>query len=180
MFRLIRLTRALISICTLAIFAAHLVGRTQPSPLAALFTNPDGTPCERPCLFGIHPGKMSVDEAVAVLKNHRLLNNVRRLDDPNYAFPVGAYSNDLFPGKQLLIYVEPGPGDQNPIMATGVELVLIESDEDAMSHIDQPIMPLGTFIDFAGEPEATSLSQPHRFTIYLAHESSECVLYAKV
>jgi hypothetical protein len=114
---------------------------------------------------------MSVDEAVAVLKSHRLLNNVRRLDDPNYAFPVGAYSNNLFPGKQLLIYVEPGPGDQKPIMATGVELVLIEPDEDAMSHIDQPIVPLGTFIDFAGEPEATSLFPSHRFTIYFQQQS---------
>jgi hypothetical protein len=42
----------------------------QPMQLANLFTNPDGTPCQRPCLFGIRPGKTTYADAVQKLQMH--------------------------------------------------------------------------------------------------------------
>ncbi|MBX3082258.1 MAG: hypothetical protein KF716_11550 [Anaerolineae bacterium] len=38
-----------------------------------LFTNADGTSCERPCLFGIRPGRMGFRTAVQLLAKHPLI-----------------------------------------------------------------------------------------------------------
>jgi len=70
MFRLIRLTLLLIVACAAAIFAAHLIGGTRPNPLAILFTNPDGTPCQRPCLLGVRPGVTKYEDAVTLIRKH--------------------------------------------------------------------------------------------------------------
>ncbi|MCC7447081.1 MAG: hypothetical protein IT324_06675, partial [Anaerolineae bacterium] len=61
------------------LWAARQIGAAQPPQpmLAVLFTNPDGSPCERPCLFGVRPGKMTRAEAEAVLKAHPTIRNLR-------------------------------------------------------------------------------------------------------
>jgi hypothetical protein len=57
---------------TVGVVAARFVGRTQPSALAVLFTNPDGTVCVSPCLFGVRPGETHASEAIALLEQHPL------------------------------------------------------------------------------------------------------------
>src|SRR5262249_11028164 len=37
-----------------------------------IFTNPDGSACQQPCLFGIRPGTTTYDQAVVLLKTHPL------------------------------------------------------------------------------------------------------------
>ena len=60
MLKLFRLILALILVLTAGIIAARLIGESQPPGTALLlhvmFTNPDGSACEKPCMFGIHPG----------------------------------------------------------------------------------------------------------------------------
>jgi hypothetical protein len=55
----------------------QLFGSMHPTALAALFTNPDGTSCKLPCLFGIRPGETNVANALAMLDAHPL---ARELD----------------------------------------------------------------------------------------------------
>jgi hypothetical protein len=72
MIRLLARTSALMLTFAVAIMIARLVGSARPKPAlySMLFTNPDGSPCERPCMFGVRPGKMTPAEAVAILKQH--------------------------------------------------------------------------------------------------------------
>ena len=72
MTSLIRLMLILIVTCASAIAAIWLVGQTQPLSRDLLYTNPNGTPCIRPCLLGIRPGETSQAEAVALLRAHPL------------------------------------------------------------------------------------------------------------
>src|SRR5215472_10032232 len=62
MFKLYLVTIVLMLSLTALITAARLAGASQVSPtsllLHVLFTNPDGSSCEKPCLFGIQPGKV--------------------------------------------------------------------------------------------------------------------------
>src|SRR5207302_1104975 len=51
---------------------------TQSNPLDVLFTNPDGSPCQMPCLFGVRPGQMTVDDSLRVLQQHPLTHNMRK------------------------------------------------------------------------------------------------------
>src|SRR5262245_25098994 len=79
MIRLLVRTSALILFFAVAIVAVRLVGSTQPRPalFSVLFTNSDGSPCEMPCMFGVRPGKMTVDKAISLLKGHPFVDYVR-------------------------------------------------------------------------------------------------------
>jgi hypothetical protein len=72
MLRLCVRTLILIIVLSAALFTARLIGKTQPAPslFSVIFTNPDGSPCEMPCMFGVRPGKMTADEALAMLRKH--------------------------------------------------------------------------------------------------------------
>src|SRR5436853_7799482 len=56
-----------------AILAIHLNGGAEPSVVEMLFTNPDGSPCERPCLFGVEIGKTKLDQVQRLLDKHPLM-----------------------------------------------------------------------------------------------------------
>ncbi|MCC6973566.1 MAG: hypothetical protein IT322_06090 [Anaerolineae bacterium] len=74
---------------TLVISLSALVGgvrqahRDDPSPLWRIFTNPDGTDCTKLCLFGLIPGAMTFEEAVARLKLHPLTANLIQYEGGN-------------------------------------------------------------------------------------------------
>lgn len=72
MIRLLARTSALMLFFAVAILFARLVGSTKPNTalFSLLFTNPDGSPCERPCIFGIEPGKITFFQGDAILKQH--------------------------------------------------------------------------------------------------------------
>jgi len=77
MFKQIRLYLALILLLTAAISAVRAFGESQPLPsdslLAAMFTNPNESSCEKPCLFGVRPGNMKLQEAARIVKSHPLV-----------------------------------------------------------------------------------------------------------
>jgi len=72
MLRLLRSTIFLIVACALATVSARLLGGTRPSPFVSVFTGPDGSTCDQPCLFGIRPGQTTTKAAVALLTMHPL------------------------------------------------------------------------------------------------------------
>lgn len=69
---------ALLLLFTALVSGAWLVGNTQSNPLDVLFAAPDGSPCPMPCLFGVRPGQMTVDEALQILQQHPLTRKMRR------------------------------------------------------------------------------------------------------
>lgn len=98
MRRLFRFT--VISVVSLSVLmmAVRLMGSMQPLSLTAWFTNPDGTPCHYPCLFGIRPGITRYDDALALIRSHPITRHMRvtpssgsqalQVDDDSVAFFV--------------------------------------------------------------------------------------------
>ncbi len=77
-FGITRLAASLVLAFIGAVCGMRLLGGARPSPLSALFTNPDGTPCSHPCLFGIRPGISDQAEAAALLAAHPLMRTFKR------------------------------------------------------------------------------------------------------
>jgi hypothetical protein len=50
--------------------AVYWIGNQSPSPLASLFTDPEGRPCQMPCLLGIQPGQTTHVDAVRLVRTH--------------------------------------------------------------------------------------------------------------
>jgi hypothetical protein len=64
------LTIALIVSLSLCATIVRLVGAAQPTPFSALFSNADGTPCQRPCMLGLRPGVTNFYAADYLLTQH--------------------------------------------------------------------------------------------------------------
>jgi hypothetical protein len=76
MFRLLRLTFALMMIAAVIILAERFIGgKISASPLAAVFSSPDGHACQYPCMFGIRPGLTNIHDADLILHAHPLTRN---------------------------------------------------------------------------------------------------------
>jgi hypothetical protein len=77
MLRLFRLTAISVFGLSMVMAAVRWIGGTQPLSLAAWFTNPDGTPCPYPCLFGIRPGVTRYEDALALIRSHPVTRHMR-------------------------------------------------------------------------------------------------------
>jgi hypothetical protein len=78
---LLRLTRFLITIAILAVTASRLIGNAQlPPTIAAIFTNPDGSPCEMPCMFGIRPGATGLGDMLVKLRTHPVVSSLKLIE----------------------------------------------------------------------------------------------------
>ena len=74
MVRLSRLTLGLVVGFVLLILVIRLgIGGTEMSRFSLLFTNPDGSPCQRPCLVGIRIDGMTYYQVWSVLDSHPVL-----------------------------------------------------------------------------------------------------------
>jgi hypothetical protein len=80
----LRLVAALFFCFCLLIGTISLAASNQPNPIAPLFTNPDGSACEMPCLLGVQPGKMTIDQALAILNAHPLMVGLKHQPLSNY------------------------------------------------------------------------------------------------
>jgi len=56
-----------ISLCATIV---RIVGAGNRTPFSALFSNADGTPCERPCMLGLRPGFTNFYAADYLLTQH--------------------------------------------------------------------------------------------------------------
>src|SRR5713101_8684360 len=78
MKRIYSLYVGIIAVMASLILAVRLVSNNQPNPLSALFTNPDGSPCVKPCLFGVRPGETTLDDALKILDRHPLTHSLKQ------------------------------------------------------------------------------------------------------
>src|SRR5437870_3620679 len=79
--RLPSLTLLLIFATFLAVTASRLIGNAQTPPtIAAIFTNPDGSPCEMPCMFGIRPGTTGLGDMLVKLRTHPVVSGLKLME----------------------------------------------------------------------------------------------------
>jgi hypothetical protein len=76
--KVIRLYLTLISCFGATLGAIRWAGAAQTSALTMLFTNPDGSACHMPCLFGIRPGETTMGRALDMVHVHPLTRNMRQ------------------------------------------------------------------------------------------------------
>jgi len=96
MLRLCLRTLLLIIVLSVTIFTARLIGKMRPAPslFAVIFTNPDGSPCEMPCMFGVRPGKMTGEQAINILKTHPATHDFRQVNYEQNGYVV--FDNEKF------------------------------------------------------------------------------------
>jgi len=87
------ISRALFVVLCVVIGGVQLIGRTQragpDTSVETLFTNPDGTPCQRPCLFGVRPGETSYQTAIKLLQQHPFTSHFKPdIDKPDIEWGV--------------------------------------------------------------------------------------------
>jgi hypothetical protein len=69
-------------IAAVILLATRLLGGTRPAlALATIMSKPDGTACDRPCLFGVRPGETSFEQATQILNSHPLTHDAKWSDD---------------------------------------------------------------------------------------------------
>lgn len=91
---------ALIGLSATGVFGARLVGRAsagRQDAVSAMFTNPDGTPCQMPCLLGVRPGDMTARQAIRLILKHPLTSHLQ----------VHAFSRETYltgPGMMVTLY----------------------------------------------------------------------------
>ncbi len=82
---------ALIGTATLtAILLTFVLGtRTRSKPLSILATNPQGTPCDGWCLFGVEPETMSFVRGQYLLTTHPLVHGLDIIPANTYEYFIG-------------------------------------------------------------------------------------------
>lgn len=63
-----RVTLCFMTLAILALSVVHIGEKAETSPFARLFTNPDGSPCEKACILGVLPGHTSFESALEILR----------------------------------------------------------------------------------------------------------------
>jgi hypothetical protein len=143
MIAVIRITIVVMSLFLAAIVGVRTVSAAQKSPIVALFSTPDGSPCVQPCMFGVRPGETLFNDAVQLLKQHPLL--------------VG-FEDQITLGDSGLQYATFGKNR--------VEIYLEEDNDDRVLFIRLELFPPGLVISpfsfgdlvlFFGVPEYVSV-----------------------
>jgi hypothetical protein len=139
MIAVIRITIVVMSLFLAAIVGVRTVSAAQKSPIVALFSAPDGTPCVQPCMFGVRPGETSFNDGLLLLKEHPLLRGLEEqlvLHDSGIQFVV-------FSG-------------------TGIRVTVLEDGNERIWHITvqidlakalTPIASTGEIVAFLGAPD---------------------------
>lgn len=101
------------------------------SPIAAIFSYPDGAPCEVPCLLGVQPDT-SFEDALDILDRHPL---------------TAGFQRDHFANRLVIVA---GPG---------ITITLNDSSVGLMMDVYfSPPRTIGELISVIGAPETTRLS----------------------
>jgi hypothetical protein len=72
--KLFRVTAALAILVAFMVVIARMIGTAQGSPFAevmtVIWTNPDGSACERPCMFGVQPYTTGYEASKSKVRKH--------------------------------------------------------------------------------------------------------------
>lgn len=147
MYRLLRLTFLLISVLSAIVIVTRLVGNQKNTTSRMLFTNPDGTPCERPCLFGIRPEKTNREEAIELFKAHPLTSNLVIGSGPTWIQGTGS-GQGLLEGNSVIVEIGLREGKVS-------DIAIFMTQNGGYEHHPQstPLMSLGELIASFGAPD---------------------------
>ena len=146
----LRWTLALLLMFGAAVGAIRLVSGLQTGSFTLLFTQPDGSACERPCLLGVRPGDTTFDAAIALLKTHPVTRDLE--------FKVINYRMNLFNGRGLTVIVLKTPGGN--VASIGVQFFPSKFfPSSSPSEESRPASPVqsesfGDVVAFLGPPSA--------------------------
>jgi hypothetical protein len=149
----VRFSLILILIGAGLIVTVRLAAQTQALPAAILFTNPDGTPCDRPCLFGVRPGHTSHIDALALLNTHPLMTGIAIA----LVYNIGEPITHLAPTVALTLDRED--------RVTCVQLAMF-GKPTVLADIES----LGHVIDLLGTPELVAKIGAQTFSYYSNHQ----------
>jgi hypothetical protein len=141
------LTRTLILTSAIVFGGVQLSAKMQPSHLAMLFTNPDGTPCKRPCLFGIRPGETPYEPAIRLLQTHPLTRSFESDTDR------GVFSGQ---GISIIVFLS----DSN--LVSRIDLIRTSDSADVSWGT------LGEVVAVLGPPQLVGVDAGSTRTYYLA------------
>lgn len=102
-----------------------------PPPYGAVFTFPDGTPCQRRCLFGARPGLTRYEEAARLLAAHPLTRDLIRRDRLTV---VGT----IFEGREMIVEIQ---GDARGLL-TQISLHIEPTVVQRMRSLSMEMPPL--------------------------------------
>lgn len=145
MLKILRLTLIVFAISAISTGVICWIAVQQPVPIMAVFTNPDGAPCERLCLFGIQPGLTSIERARELLRSHPLTRQL----EPNL-------EGDIFRQGTTGVIIGWGLGDNR---VSNIELVT-GSNPDWGSF--------GQVISALGGPERVLVDEGHTRSYWFA------------
>jgi hypothetical protein len=147
----------IISFAVITVILRALAAIDSP-PIRGLFTNPDGTQCQMPCLFGIRTGETTFNDAIRLLKAHPLTRDL-----PSQYVQAGAFVGMRYVGNDVEIRLWPDDTGSNDYsrFVTSIDLIATNATGGALS--------LGDVIASLGEPERTgffwSFDSSHLFFV---------------
>ncbi len=116
MKRLCKYTFLLIcALATISLTARAIGGRHSDWP-ALLFTNPNGSPCQRPCLFGIRPGYTTFEESEALLNAHPITHTRNK---PGAPYRISRAGDGIVIAQIDISYVTPLDSQWLPVFSLG-------------------------------------------------------------
>ncbi len=140
-----RLALALTIGCAVLVSVAHTIAGTQPAPiLASLFTRPDGTPCQHPCLLGVRP-EMRFKDAIAVLRVHPFIRQLRL---------TWVYGSTIrYTGPEVSVSLDTPHEKEDAPEMNSAELSSTATSQGEWLDIYSPIVLLGNVLASLGEPD---------------------------
>jgi hypothetical protein len=132
-----------IAVCAGAITLARRIGSTQVSPLAVIFTNPDGTPCPDVCLFGAQPGKTTYQEAILLVQQHPFTRALQRRESGNELI-------SLFESQTSDFKMHITKSKDNDVLAW----IMLENINPNLRQVSSATGTLGQMISLLGPPTA--------------------------
>ncbi len=153
-----------IALCAGGITLARRIGGTQVSPLAAIFTLPDGTPCPETCLFGVQPGKTSYDQAILLVQQHPFTRALR-------GNPSNIAAESLFGASDVSFMVEiAGSGNDRT-----VAWITLRSATGPFDQVSQFAGSLGDVLSRLGTPSGVDVESNIGTYILYADKRFEAV-----
>ncbi len=145
MRRFCRVVISLVFVSTVSIGSVYYCRSRVFSLLTVVFTNPDGSPCQLPCLFGVTP-ETDRSNALALLHVHPL---VRQLD-----FTRLHNSSIRFIGPGMTVSVDRSYSPPWAPLLTSLDLFPVTESSDSRLNFGPPIVLLGDVLYTLGPPDA--------------------------
>lgn len=155
-------------VATLVLSAMQIVVKTEASPFALLFTNPDGSRCARPCILGVIPGNMSFERGLEILRAHPLMKNAH---ETAYRYLLGWSVRVFVQGNLSVTIIPEGDGMINAIRLGWSNVM----NKSASSNL--PGLTLGDLNAMLGSPKSLMPQHSCGYETAIFYDSS---LQAKI